>query len=201
MKKQIIITLVLLIGAVSNVSALEKYVTDDARIYLRRGPSTEYAFSGSVKSGEKVKVLEVSSSGRYTRIEDATGRISWILSSDLSEQPGAKERLALLEEELEEYKKKVDGSYQKNLIDDYTQKLQIAEQKISDLMNQNDELQKQVRDQSNKIDSMVFVVDEKKQSVVFKWFLYGGILGFGGIILGLFLPIMAPSRRKERWMH
>lgn len=201
MKKQIIITLIVLCSAISNASAIEKYVTDDAKIYLRRGPGTDYALSGSVNSGEKVTVIDTSSNGKYTHIKDSSGRIAWIQSAELNDQPGSKERVSQLEAQLEDYKKKADGSYQKNIIDDYTQKLQISEQKIAALTSQNDELQKQLSDQNDKIDSMTFVVDQKKSSVVFKWFLYGGLLALGGVILGLILPAMAPSRRQQRWMH
>lgn len=204
MKKQIIIASLSLLTLVSNVNAIDKYVTDNVDVYLRRGPGSQYAFSSSVKAGDKVTELEKSPDGKYTRIQDDKGRVAWIDTAKLNDQLSLKELVPTLESQLAEYKDKVDNAeqYQKKTIDGYEAKIQTAEQTIESLQKQNSELQKQVKEQGKQIDSMLNQVDDKRRDLIITWFTYGGMVAGGGLILGLILPAIIPGRRrKDRWMR
>ena len=45
-------------------------------------------------------------------------------------------------------------------------------------------------------------LDDKQRTIIMQWFMYGGgVLGLG-LLLGLVLPHLIPSRkRKDRWMN
>ena len=45
-------------------------------------------------------------------------------------------------------------------------------------------------------------LDDKHRTIIMQWFMYGGgVLGVG-LVLGLVLPLLIPSRkRKDRWMN
>lgn len=45
-------------------------------------------------------------------------------------------------------------------------------------------------------------LDDKQRTIIMQWFMYGGgVLGVG-LVLGLVLPLLIPSRkRKDRWMN
>ena len=204
MKKINIIALLSFLAISFDGYAIDKYVTDNVDIYLRRGPGSQYAFSNAVKAGTKVIELEKSADGKFTRIQLKSGNTAWIETNKLNEQPSYKERFPALEAKLAEYQDKVDNAEanQQKLVSDYVQKLQSAEKSIDTLQNKNNVLEKQVKEQNLRIESMLNQVDDKRRDLIITWFTYGGLVAGGGLILGLILPRIIPSRRKrDLWMR
>ena len=204
MKKQNIITLLSFIAVAFSANAVDKYVTENVDIYLRRGPGAQYAYSNAVKAGQKVIELEKSADGKYTRIQLPNGSSAWIESNKLKDQPSFKELVPLLEAQLAEYKDKVDNAEknQQNAIQDYAEKLQKAEQSIESLQAKNNELEQLNKQQEMKLESMLNQVDDKRRDLIVTWFTYGGLVAGGGFLLGLILPAIMPGRRKkDRWMR
>lgn len=202
MKKHKII-IISFLGFVFSTNAADKYVTDDIDIYLRRGPSANYGFSGAVKTGQKVTSLEKSDDGKYTRIQISNGKIGWIETNKLNDEPSYRERLPELEAKLAEYQDKVNNvdENQRKIVNEYEQKLQSAEELIETLQNKNADLDKQVKQQRTQIDSMLNQVDDKRLDLILTWFTYGGLVAGGGLVLGLILPMIMPRRKKDRWMR
>ena len=204
MKKQNIITLLSFIVVAFSANAVDKYVTENVDIYLRRGPGSQYAYSNAVKAGQKVIELEKSADGKYTRIQLSNGNSAWIESNKLKDQPSFKELVPSLEAQLAEYKDKVDNAEknQQNAIQDYAEKLQKAEQSIESLQAKNNELEQLNKQQEMKLESMLNQVDDKRRDLIVTWFTYGGLVAGGGFLLGLILPAIMPGRRKkDRWMR
>ena len=204
MKKQNIITLLSFIAVAFSANAVDKYVTENVDIYLRRGPGSQYAYSNAVKAGQKVIELEKSADGKYTRIQLSNGSSAWIESNKLKDQPSFKELVPSLEAQLAEYKDKVDNAEknQQNAIRDYAEKLQKAEQSIESLQAKNNELEQLNKQQEMKLESMLNQVDDKRRDLIVTWFTYGGLVAGGGFLLGLILPAIMPGRRKkDRWMR
>ena len=204
MKKQNIITLLSFIVVAFSANAVDKYVTENVDIYLRRGPGSQYAYSNAVKAGQKVIELEKSADGKYTRIQLPNGNSAWIESNKLKDQPSFKELVPTLEAQLAEYKDKVDNAEknQQNAIRDYAEKLQKAEQSIESLQAKNNELEQLNKQQDTKLESMLNQVDDKRRDLIVTWFTYGGLVAGGGFLLGLILPAIMPGRRKkDRWMR
>ena len=204
MKKQNIITLLSFIVVAFSANAVDKYVTENVDIYLRRGPGSQYAYSNAVKAGQKVIELEKSADGKYTRIQLPNGNSAWIESNKLKDQPSFKELVPTLEAQLAEYKDKVDNAEknQQNAIQDYAERLQKAEQSIENLQAKNNELEQLNKQQEIKLESMLNQVDDKRRDLIVTWFTYGGLVAGGGFLLGLILPAIMPGRRKkDRWMR
>ena len=204
MKKQNIITLLSLIAVTFCANAVDKYVTENVDIYLRRGPGTQYAYSNTVKVGQRVTELGKSTDGKFTRIQLPNGNSAWIESNKLKDQPSFKELMPSLEAQLAEYKDKVDNAEknQQNAIRDYMEKLQKAEQSIESLQAKNNELEQLNKQQEIKLESMLNQVDDKRRDLIVTWFTYGGLVAGGGLLLGLILPAIMPGRRKkDRWMR
>lgn len=186
------------------IHALDKYVTDDLSTYLRRGPSTQYGLSGSLKAGEKVVVLENSSDGKFTRVQDERGRTAWIESELLSDTPSIKMIIPSLEQQIETLKNQVNNASKDKqvIIDDYAQKLENAMQTINNLTNERNELKTRVNTQEKEIEALTDQVDEKRQELMLRWFTRGGLIAGAGLLLGIVLPIIVPRRRKkDRWMN
>ncbi|QIQ21777.1 TIGR04211 family SH3 domain-containing protein [Zophobihabitans entericus] len=207
MKINKLLTTLLLVSSTltaGTVLAAEKYVSDDLSTFLRRGPSVQYGLSGTLNAGEKVTVLEVSADGKFTQIRDARGRVAWIESSALSDLPSLKVRIPELEQQIETLKQEIANTSDNHLntTADLRNAVSVSETTISNLTTENQDLKLQVIALEKEIDSLNNHLDEKRQSLILTWFLYGGLVAGGGLLLGLILPIIMPRRRKkDRWMN
>lgn len=198
-----LVVLSLYLVMIPSLFAEEKYIVDDLSVYLRRGPGMQFGIVGSLKSGDKVSILNTSSDGKYSQIKDDKNRISWIETNLLSNIPSVKDQLPDLKQQialLQEKDNNVNESRQA-LIDDYTNQLTIANQKITDLEKTNGELQNKTQEQQSSIDSLTSLLDKDEQSIMLMWFTRGGIVAGIGLIIGLLLPLLISRRRKkDRWM-
>lgn len=184
--------------------AADKYVTDNISVYLRRGPGIKYAFIGTLKSGDKVTVLQTSEDGSFTQVRDEKNRVAWINSDILTDTPSLKgqypelkQRLSTLQEQVNEFDKE-----KQLLIDDYTNQLNTSNQQITTLKNQNEQLQNQIDQQKNQLANLNDQINHSEQNIKEKWFTLGGIVAGAGLIIGLILPYIMPRRRrKDRWMN
>lgn len=186
------------------VFADDKYITDNISVYLRRGPSTNYGLIGSLKSGDKVTIIDKSDDGSFTKIRDEKNRLAWIESELLTNTPSAKERLPLLEEQINTLNEKIINLDQEKqtLINDYNEQLKTAQSKISQLESSKNELEQDLNQKNLQIETLNKEIDENGQNLMLKWFTRGGIVAGAGLLLGLLLPFIFPRRRKkDRWLN
>ncbi|WP_276903067.1 TIGR04211 family SH3 domain-containing protein [Frischella perrara] len=186
------------------VFADDKYITDNISVYLRRGPSTNYGLIGSLKSGDKVTIIDKSDDGSFTKIRDEKNRLAWIESELLTNTPSAKERLPLLEEQINTLNEKIINLDQEKqtLINDYNEQLKTAQSKISQLESSRNELEQDLNQKNLQIESLNKEIDENGQNLMLKWFTRGGMVAGAGLLLGLLLPFIFPRRRKkDRWLN
>lgn len=207
-KKKFLLALILCLSLPTlitfTVSAAEKYITEDLSVFLRRGPGPQYGIIGSLKSGDKVSILETSVDGKYTRIQDDKNRVSWIESELLSNSPSSKERLPALEQELATLKNTNNNTTQDKqaLTDSYTNQLNLANEKIAELEKINSELKAETNKQLSQVDTLNNQLDEKRQSLILSWFIRGGVVAGIGLVIGLLIPLIIPRRhKKDRWMN
>ncbi len=68
-------------------------------------------------------------------------------------------------------------------------------------LKENRKLKNELIVAQKKVDAASVQLDDK-QRIIMQWFMYGGgVLGLG-LLLGLVLPHLIPSRkRKDRWMN
>ena len=67
---------------------------------------------------------------------------------------------------------------------------------------ENQKLKNELIVAQKKVDAASVQLDDKQRTIIMQWFMYGGgVLGLG-LLLGLVLPHLIPSRkRKDRWMN
>lgn len=205
MNKYLTSLLLLIVSVLSttHVFAAEKYISDDLSTYLRRGPGLQYGLSGSVNAGDKITVIEVSTDGKFTKIQTQAGRIAWIESNALSDTPSLKHLIPELENKIKVQEEALNQAQQvqDNATTALKKQLTTANETIVNLESENQQLQAQVATQQASLESLNNQLDEKRQELILTWFLYGGMVAGGGLILGLILPIIMPRRRKkDRWM-
>lgn len=177
------------------VIAADKYVTDNLSVFLRSGPSTNYGVVGTLKAGDKVNVLDVSSDGKFVRITDSQNRTAWLQTALLVDNPIIKASTAELEKELNQVKAQLATADQDKqaALEDYRQQLSQAKQQISKLNSAQSEYQQNAEYMAS---------DKVQQDMMYTWFIRGGLVAAAGLILGLILPAIIPRhRRKDRWMN
>lgn len=82
------------------------------------------------------------------------------------------------------------------------QKVAQSDSVISGLKDENQKLKNELIVAQKKVNAANLQLDDKQRTIIMQWFMYGGgVLGVG-LVLGLVLPMLIPSRkRKDRWMN
>ncbi|WP_072680095.1 TIGR04211 family SH3 domain-containing protein [Arcobacter sp. LA11] len=192
--------LLVLVYLISPANAATRYVSDDLFTYIHSGPGTKYKIVGSINSGERINVIKTNAG--FTQIKDSKGRNGWINSKYISRQPGLKERLPKLETKLAELNSQLNtakdeankdkSSLEKNL-DSY-------KNQVNELQNVNSKLNEELQEVQTLNRSLNAKLDTQKNDLLMRWFTYGGMVAGGGLLIGLILPSLIPSRRKKtRW--
>ena len=85
---------------------------------------------------------------------------------------------------------------------DMQQKVSQSDSVINGLKEENQKLKNELIVAQKKVSAANLQLDDKQRTIIMQWFMYGGgVLGLG-LLLGLVLPHMIPSRkRKDRWMN
>ena len=149
-------------------------------------------------------IIDKSDDGSFTKIRDEKNRLAWIESELLTNTPSAKERLPLLEEQINTLNEKIINLDQEKqtLINDYNEQLKTAQSKISQLESSKNELEQDLNQKNLQIESLNKEIDENGQNLMLKWFTRGGMVAGAGLLLGLLLPFIFPRRRKkDRWLN
>lgn len=193
-------TFILLLLLYSSTNAATKYVSDDLFTYMHSGPGTQYKIIGSVNAGERISVIQSNSS--YTQIRDSKGRAGWISSKYVSNKMGLKERLPKLETQLAKLKAQL------NTASDNANKekaglegsLNSYKTQVEELQNANSKLNEELQKVQAENRNLNAKIDTQKDDLLMKWFTYGGMVAGAGLIFGLILPSLIPSRKqKARW--
>ncbi|AAW86736.1 predicted signal transduction protein (SH3 domain) [Aliivibrio fischeri ES114] len=194
------ISLILLAWAIAApAQAQTRYISDNLFTYMHSGPSNQYKIIGSVNAGDRITQLASNRSTGFTQIVDTKGRKGWVESKFVSRQPGLGERLPKVEEELASVKtqlanaRKAANNEKAGLADSLEQRnkqIQDLEQSYSDVNNQLISSQTEVRELRAKLDT-------QKEDLLLKYFMYGGGVAGIGLLFGLLLPHMIPSRKKK----
>ena len=177
-----------LIFLTSSAVAATRYVSDDLYTYVHSGPGTKYKITGSVDAGDYIKLIKTDADAGYSQIEDTKGRIGWISSKYVSRQPGLKVRMEKLEIKLAQLNTKSRSD--KDSIESYSTQ-------IRKLKSTNASLSEELQSLQVLNKSLTETLDTDRIDLLLRWFTYGGIVAGVGLLLGLILPSVIPSRRKR----
>ncbi|ECR7717046.1 SH3 domain-containing protein [Salmonella enterica] len=204
MPKLRLIGLTLLALSATAVSHAEetRYVSDELNTWVRSGPGDNYRLVGTVNAGEEVTLLQ--SDANYGQIKDSSGRTAWIPLKELSTTPSLRTRVPDLENQVKTLTDKlnnIDTTWNQRTAD-MQQKVAQSDSVINGLKEENQKLKNELIVAQKKVSAANLQLDDKQRTIIMQWFMYGGgVLGIG-LLLGLVLPHMIPSRkRKDRWMN
>lgn len=196
-----------------------RYVTDELEITMRNGQGVEFGIRKMLDAGTALEVLENVPNG-YSRVKTPDGMEGWVLSRYLTRSPSAraqlseaKKRIANLELEIAEYKEELEQISGKHAEADgenaglrerasrLRRELDNLRQTASSAVaieNENRQLKTKIQQLVDSNQALKIENSALKENEARDWFLTGGGVLFGGIILGLILPALR-LRRKNSW--
>ncbi|AWK14329.1 TIGR04211 family SH3 domain-containing protein [Candidatus Fukatsuia symbiotica] len=204
-KLSLICFAMLMLGLSWGATAEEKrYISDSLITYVHSGPGSQYRIIGSLNAGDEVTLLDVNHDENYGQIRDSKGRIVWLPLDQLSPLPSLRVKLPELEQKvssLTEQLHNIDESWNQRTAE-MQQKVASSDDIIDELKHENEVLQHQLVVAQKKVNAVNQQQDDKQRAVILQWFMYGGGVAGSGLMLGLLLPHLIPSRKqKNRWMN
>ncbi|MCU6667030.1 MAG: TIGR04211 family SH3 domain-containing protein [Silvania sp.] len=195
----------LALSAATVVHAEEKrYVSDELNTWVRSGPGDNYRLVGTINAGEEVVLLQSNADSSYGQVRDSSGRTAWIPLKELSTSPSLRTRVPDLENQVKTLTDKltnIDSTWNQRTAE-MQQKVAQSDGVINGLKDENQKLKNELIVAQKKVSAANLQLDDKQRTIIMQWFMYGGgVLGMG-LLVGLALPHLIPSRkRKDRWMN
>ncbi len=210
-----------LLTAMSGLHAESRYVTDQFKITLRSGESTSHKIIRMLPSGDQVELVNSNDENGYSQIRTRDGTTGYVLTRQLMAIPSARDRLVSAEAKLAELQEapgllsarlsKLQDEYQaltgqhdklqqeKQTLDDELQSIKRTAANAVRIADERNELRKQVATLTREAEELKQSNRELGNDSAQRWFLIGGGVVVGGIILGLILPSLRVRRRKSSW--
>ncbi|MCU6669617.1 TIGR04211 family SH3 domain-containing protein [Enterobacteriaceae bacterium H4N4] len=205
LKLRLIGLTLLAFSAATVVHAEEKrYVSDELNTWVRSGPGDNYRLVGTINAGEEVALLQSNPDSSYGQVRDNSGRTAWIPLKELSTSPSLRTRVPDLENQVKTLTDKltnIDSTWNQRTAE-MQQKVAQSDGVINGLKDENQKLKNELIVAQKKVSAANLQLDDKQRTIIMQWFMYGGgVLGVG-LLVGLALPHLIPSRkRKDRWMN
>lgn len=216
--KSLILTLAL--STALPTLAETRYVTDQLKITLRSGESSNHRIVRMLSSGMAVQVLSNNAESGYSRVRagDSEG---YVLTRQLLNEPSARDQVAALKAKVAALSSAPSKLQQDlNELSSKNQALQAANTRLEtekltleqdfaalqrtassavQIADERNTLRKQVSDLARQSADLQLRTNELENSNLQKWFLIGAGVLFGGMVLGLILPNLKLRRRRSNW--
>lgn len=163
------------------------YISDDVYTYYHGGPNDQFRITGRIRSGTSVTILDRNKDSGYVQIRTPSGRTGWVPGPNVSDGTSMSERFPQLEEKL---------SKSNSMISQQNEVIQSLKQQSIGLQQQNKEYADTIAQLEVEIASLNRSINSMDDSNLMRWFTYGGLVAFGGLMLGLIIPLI--PRRKKR---
>lgn len=176
------------------------WVSDELTTFVRSGPTDGYRIIGTLTAGDPVERLETS--GDYSLVEGPGGDQVWILTSNLQEEKSASAQLPTLEERVETLSDELGGINEQweGRLAATTAALEQREARIADLESRNQALQDQYGESQESLRGLQARLDTQEEDLLLRYFMYGGGVAGGGLLVGLIVPHLPRRRKKnDRW--
>jgi len=181
-----------------NVSAANRYVSDQLFTYMHKGPSAQYRIVGSLNAGTKIKLLQSDKKTGYSKVQDPRGRSGWISTKFVTSQEPSILRLPEAVEALDSANKKLNGIADSNKAAQQKQQQSLSEQIASNqqLVTQRQQLLAKIQALELDNTKLQTRIANQSEEVEMYWFMRGAAIIIMGIFIGLVLPLI-PRRKKK----
>jgi SH3 domain protein len=211
---------VLLSVASSSAHAAAGYVSDQLRVPLRSGASNGHRIIKFLRSGTALTI--VGTDGDYSEVQTTGGdNKGWILSQDIMSVPSGRDRLVSVNAKLAKSKEEIKklksslAEVKKEIKQLKNDKGELQNERTN-LSNSLDDLKitaanpvamskknKQLKKELEKARANEAMLDKDNQqlrsNVMQEWFVIGGAVSIGSLILGLILTRINWRRKRDSW--
>ncbi len=196
-----------------------RYVSDELKVALRSGATNGHRIIKFIKSGTALTVLDTE--GDYTEVKLSDDKTGWILTDDLMNIPSGRSRAATANKQLEKSKQKIKelsssiaelksevrqlknekGALKTEHINlsNSLEDLKITAANPLSLSKKNKELKKEL----GKVRANEAMLEKDNQqlrsNVMQEWFIIGGAVAIGSLILGIILTRINWRRKQNSW--
>lgn len=203
------------------VQAKTSYVSDELNVPMRSGASNGHRIIKFLKSGTALTVLSASDDNKFIEVRIADGKSGWVASEDVMDIPSGRDRLAAAKKKFANADK-VITDLENKIKELKTEIRQLKNEKSklenerTNLSNSLDDLKitasnplalskknKQLKKELDKAEANVAMLDKDNQAlrsnVTQEWFMIGGAVSIGSLILGLILTRINWRRKRDNW--
>ena len=203
------------------VYAKAGYVSDQLKVPMRSGASNGHRILKFLKSGTAVTIIGTSDDGEFTEVKVGEDKSGWLLTKDIMSVPSGRDRLVTVNERLIDAKleiKKLKASLTELKAEIKQLKNQKGEllNERTNLSNSLDDLKitaanpvalskknKQLKKELEKAHANEAMLDKDNQqlrsNVMQEWFVIGGAVSIGSLILGLIITRINWRRKRDSW--
>jgi SH3 domain protein len=183
-----------------DTKASDRWVSDSLNTYVRSGPTDGYKIVGTLKSGQRVELINTQ--GEYSQVRSESGNSVWIPSNDLQSVPGQAERLPELTQQVTDLSgqlKTIDDSW-KTRVQGMQETLDTRKKLIDELEARNKDINAQLTDAQSELRSTQAKLGDENNQVLMRYMVYGGSIAGAGLLIGLIIPSLTRGRkRKDGW--
>ncbi|WP_082830023.1 TIGR04211 family SH3 domain-containing protein [Ectothiorhodospira sp. BSL-9] len=196
------------------------YISDELEVDVRRGQTLQHRILTFLSSGTRVTVLD--EDGDYTLIRTSGGTEGWVQTRYLMDRPHAREQLSDARDRVQSLAAERDGLNDRlqALRDERDEESERAESLaalVADLeaeldnlrevaaepletARENEELRQSLSQEQQRVSDLLDENRALRGDERLNWFLYGGGVAIGSLILGILLTRVRLRRRQSGWI-
>ena len=168
------------------------FISDALFVYLHSGPSNQYRIVGTVNAGQSVTYLGEDSETGYAQVQYEDNKAGWLPKEYVTYTPGLVSQLANLQQE--------HASSNERMLQLEQQRDQLNGQ-LNQAVAERQTALEQLEQANRAYEQLKVQLQNTQSSILEKPMVLGAIILFGGLLLGLVLPLLLPKRRGgDRWM-
>ncbi|MGH1427958.1 MAG: TIGR04211 family SH3 domain-containing protein [Arenicella sp.] len=220
MKKIIILSVCLILGAAKTAFSATQYITDEFDIMLRVAPSIGAKIIKPLPTGTPLTVIITNAGKAHSQVRTKDGLVGYVLTRFISRNEPAKLRVVQLEKRLkslEENPEKLESKYLdlqksyerlsqnlRSMVDSKEQaeekyaKLKLDSGNAAALSEEATELGKKVEQLVLQLDDMRIQNETLKDHSEKKSWIVGGVIALFGVLFGAILTGLN-ARKKRNW--
>lgn len=221
--RSFVLSALMVMAASTSLPAFAKtsYVSDELMIPMRSGASNGHRIIKFLKSGTPLTVLSASDDNKFIEVEVAGGKAGWVEASNVMDIPSGRDRLVSVNKKLVKLKqenKEAKGAVSglKSEIRQLKNAKSSLENERTNLSNSLDDIKitaanplalskknKQLKKELDKAEDRVDMLDNENQqlrsNVAQEWFIIGGSVSLGSLIIGLIITRINWRRKRDSW--
>ncbi len=197
-----------------------RYITDEFKITLRTGPSTNNSIVSMLKSGEAIHVIEQDNNTKYSLIKTSNGKQGYVLTRYLKKQPSGQtlytqlktqsrqqlntiktlsENLAALKQENNTLKQQQETLKQQlGQTTETLNQLKTSTRDTQKIIAQNNDQKKLIQTLQQEKSNLLAENSQYKDSTAMDWFIRGSGVSLLAFLIGI-LVTRIKWQKRDSW--